>query len=292
MFAHYGTAMNYLGYLKNFCEGENLCMTWLDNSVSAWRKGAGKLLLANGFKHINKRVPFTWCWIKGLVSNFDRCRMARYSLFVLVCWEFLLRPLSEACPMLVGGEQDTGSLPDGKHSGIWLDREGRVNLRLLKRKHRPRGSLMLRPHTCGGLTQRASFCLACRLKITLAQTSYGEVLFPAKPSKIMQDIKANSLSLSFNPEGISWKSFRAGHATHLAACGCDIKLIMAAGEWKSRAFLDYIDADMVDKAVFLHTTLDRSDDEDEAEEEETRSRQKVESVTQQVNTQPIAVSAS
>ena len=34
-------------------------------------------------------------------------------------------------------------------------------------------------------------------------------------------------------------------------------------------------SDMVDKAVFLHTTLDRSDDEDEAEEEETRSRQKI-----------------
>ena len=222
MFAHHGTAMNYVGYLKNFCEGENLSMRWLDNSVEAWRKGAAKLKLANGFKHTNKRVPFTWEWIKKLVSNFDRQRMARWFLFILVCWDFLLRPLSEACPMLVGGEQDIGSLPDNKHFGIWLDRQGRANLRLLKRKHRPRGSFMQRPHICGGFIQRASFCLACRLKITLAQTSYGEVLFPVKPSKIMQIIKANSLSLSYNPEGISWKSFRAGHATHLAACGCNI----------------------------------------------------------------------
>ena len=67
---------------------------------------------------------------------------------------------------------------------------------------------------------------------------------------------------------------------------------MEAGEWKSRAFLEYIDADMVDKAVFLHTTMDRSDEEDEAEEEETRSRQKIERVTQQVNIQRMAVSAS
>ena len=108
----------------------------------------------------------------------------------------------------------------------------------------------------------------------MAQTSYGEVRFPAKPSKIMQVIKANSLSLSFNPEGISWKSFRAGRATHLAACGCDIKLVMEAGEWKSRAVLDYIDGDKVDQAVFLHTTLDRSDEEDEAEEEENPSRRR------------------
>ena len=133
---------------------------------------------------------------------------------------------------------------------------------------------MLRPHTCGGLSHRASFCLACRLKITLAQTSYGEALFPARPSKIMQIIKAVSLSLSFNPEGICWKSFRAGHATHLAARGCDIKLIMERGEWKSRAVFDYIDADKVDHAVFLHTTMERSDEEDEAEEEELRSRRR------------------
>ena len=34
-FAHHGTAMNYLSYLKNFCEVENLSMRWLDNSVHA-----------------------------------------------------------------------------------------------------------------------------------------------------------------------------------------------------------------------------------------------------------------
>ena len=76
-FAHHGTAMNYLGYLKNFCEGENLSMRWLDNSVQAWRKGATKLKLMNGFKHTNKRVPFTWEWIKKLVATFDKQRMAR-----------------------------------------------------------------------------------------------------------------------------------------------------------------------------------------------------------------------
>ena len=54
-FAHHGTAMNYLGYLKNFCETENLSMRWFDNSVLAWRKGAIKLKLINGFKHTNKR---------------------------------------------------------------------------------------------------------------------------------------------------------------------------------------------------------------------------------------------
>ena len=125
---------------------------------------------------------------------------------------------------------------------------------------------MQRHHICGGLRHRSYYCLPCRLEITLARAKYGEALFTENPAKIMQIIKAHSRSLSYNAEGVSWKSFRAGHATHLAACGCDIKVITDAGEWRSRAFLEYIDGDKVDEVVFLNTTMDQSDEEDEAEE--------------------------
>ena len=49
-FAQYATAMNYLQYLKNFCEVEGLSTAWYDNSILAWKKGANKLKVANGFK--------------------------------------------------------------------------------------------------------------------------------------------------------------------------------------------------------------------------------------------------
>ena len=48
---------------------------------------------------------------------------------------------------------------------------------------------------------------------------------------------------------------------------------MERGEWQSRTVFDYIDADKIDHAVFLHTTMERSDEEDEADEEELRKRQ-------------------
>ena len=41
-FAHYGTACNYLGYLKNFCETESLSVAWYDSSVLSWKRGANK----------------------------------------------------------------------------------------------------------------------------------------------------------------------------------------------------------------------------------------------------------
>ena len=39
-FTHHGTAMNYLGYLKNFCEIEGFYTKLYNESVRAWRKGA------------------------------------------------------------------------------------------------------------------------------------------------------------------------------------------------------------------------------------------------------------
>ena len=124
---------------------------------------------------------------------------------------------------------------------------------------------MQREHICRGLRHKAYYCLPCRLQITLARTKYGEALFTENPSKMMQVIKAHSRSLSRNAEGVTWKSFRAGHATHLAVSGCDIKVVMDYGEWRSRAFLDYIDGDKVDEVVFLNTTMNQFDEEDEAE---------------------------
>ena len=67
-FGQNGTALNYLQYLKNFCEIEGLSTDWYDNSIISWKKGAVKLKMANGFKYIGKRIPVTWEWITALVN--------------------------------------------------------------------------------------------------------------------------------------------------------------------------------------------------------------------------------
>ena len=132
--------------------------------------------------------------------------------------------------MLVGDERDTGSLPADKHFGIWVDRQNRANLRLLKRKHRPRGSFMQRVHTCFGDRHRVFCCLPCRLQVALRELKYGDPLFEEKPADMMRIIKAQSQALCIQANNLTWKSFRVGHATHLAANGHEIGTIMAAGE--------------------------------------------------------------
>ena len=77
----------------------------------------------------------------------------------------------------------------------------------------------------------------------------------------MRMIKQESSRLGFGGDRLTWKAFRAGHATALAAQGRTIGEIMKAGEWRSKTFIDYADSDTIDQEVFLNTTLDVSDAE-------------------------------
>ena len=61
------------------------------------------------------------------------------------------------------------------------------------------------------------------------------------------------------PEEFTFKAFRAGHATALAEEGKSIGDILNAGEWRSAAFLSYVDEDVVDAGQILEQVLDDSD---------------------------------
>ena len=67
--------------------------------------------------------------------------------------------------------------------------------------------------------------------------------------------------------GVCWaqrftlKGFRAGKASALAAAGKSIGVILAAGEWRSKAFLRYIDEEILDAGQLLQIVADASDEE-------------------------------
>ena len=56
------------------------------------------------------------------------------------------------------------------------------------------------------------------------------------------------------------KAFRAGRATSLAAAGSPIGVILAAGEWRSSAFLRYCRADEISVPAVLEVVC--AEDED------------------------------
>ena len=66
-------------------------------------------------------------------------------------------------------------------------------------------------------------------------------------------------------EQYTLKSFRAGKATEMAAQGFTLAQILDAGEWKSRAVYNYIDANTADQAELLRQTIEAPDDEENSE---------------------------
>ena len=69
-----------------------------------------------------------------------------------------------------------------------------------------------------------------------------------------------------NAEAFTLKSFRAGKATEMAAQGNSLGAILEAGEWHSRALLNYVDPGVADHVQILKQTVDGSDDEGEGPE--------------------------
>ena len=91
---------------------------------------------------------------------------------------------------------------------------------------------------------------------------YGDILSQWTQHEMMRMIKAKSFMLNYDASELYWKSFRVGHATHLAITGKDLGQIMAAGEWKSSAFAAYVDPNALDTEVFLNQTMVMSDNKD------------------------------
>ena len=57
------------------------------------------------------------------------------------------------------------------------------------------------------------------------------------------------------------KLSRAGKATSLALAGVPLGQILNAGEWGSKAFLNFVDEDVSDAAQVVACELEKSDEE-------------------------------
>ena len=107
-------------------------------------------------------------------------------------------------------------------------------------------------------------CSVHKLSDRLAREQVGQQLWHTTGGRFQATLR-RYLALLDVPSAnqFTLKSFRAGRATALAAAGKSVGSILAAGEWRSRAFLRYVDEEVVDTAQRLHKTLEDSDNEDE-----------------------------
>ena len=260
VFRNPATAQNYVGAVKWACNHLRLPVDWYTQTVVDTLKGARTrhTRLEGGAKHA--AAYLTENQIHRIVAVADELKLVDFSLFVLISWEFLLRCQSEAIPLMSGSASDAVGLPLDRHSGVWIDDQNQLCLKLQRRKNRPQGSLLRRPCTCGKVLSKV--CVVCRVRAKLRTHVTSARLWEFTAASALKQLRRVLVLLAAdNAASYTLKAFRAGKATALAVSGKSLGAILAAGEWRSSAFLSYVDTDTVDHAQILNQTLEASEDE-------------------------------
>ncbi len=196
----------------------------------------------------------------------------RYSLLFLMAYAFLLRVPSEAIPATADGNGPCRLSREGPYLVLHLDR----------RKNKPSGSRLVRGCWCKECPRT---CPVHVLGPHLDSTARGEPLFP----EITASSALRTLRTMLQVLGVDRSheyrthDFRRGHAKDLQLSGATVHVvlwvkrvsaylhelsgaplwqILAAGEWKSPAFLLYLDMHKLESELVVQAHVDESDGED------------------------------
>ena len=258
MFRCAQTFSNYLGYVRLGCLLENCCASVFSDPA-----------LARAKMSITKRNRFS-SREKMFLQHDTVSRMLEYGyledpgasevigMLFLVTYVFLLRLPSEALPIVRGG---VGWADNGEQSVVYLE-NGELCLKLAKRKNKRNGSLL----------KRACWCSSCKLTCPVHNLwpFFEEYALGGKPfagitaSKALSKLRAILTAIGME-KATSYRchDLRRGHAFDLQLSGASLYEILAAGEWRSPAFMDYLDKMLLEKSVVIEAHMNESSSEDE-----------------------------
>ena len=184
-------------------------------------------------------------------------------LLYIVSYSFLLRVPSEALTMEVSGPHKLGSPMDDKSQSRLIWTENAVHLHLKRRKNRKQGSRIVRKCWC---EQSPTTCPVHALKDIVGCMHDGHKPFEKVPShKVLALLRHRMRKLGMPmSEAYETKDFRRGHARDLIEKpGGTLKEVMAMGQWKSSALIDYLDINEIEAGAVIEAHIAESETEDE-----------------------------
>ena len=252
LFRSADTYRNYLGYVRFAC----VLMDLPTEAFGSQCIQRAKAAIRKRGNFVPRRKLFlrrhTVAKLLGLVPQGKL--PAEYAMLYLFTYVFLLRLPSEALPCTVGGaafESDSQTL-------VWLGGD-ELHLRLQRRKNMPEGSQISRRCWC------KSDCATCPVHVLgkfFAELPPGSQPFDRiTPALALRALKAALALLPDTRKDASLYRchvFRRGHAQDLAASGATLVEILLAGQWRSPAFLDYIDRKMLERDAVLSAWVGES----------------------------------
>jgi hypothetical protein len=186
-------------------------------------------------------------------------------VLMTVAYSFLLRVQSEMLGLEAGSEAELSSgMPPSRHSAACV-KDGQLHIRLKVRKHRPRGSLLIRSCICHEVFDNRLCPVHC---ISWEDMGAGEKVVGISATAAQQRLRRYAkLCTVPGAAQTTLKVFRASRATNLALAGKPLHMIMQAGEWRSSAVLHYCSEEALDVGQMVQNTI-TEDAEDSAEEAE------------------------
>ena len=267
MFRSAGTWSNYLSYIRTAClivkadvavfsdpavlrAKSSIAKTgnfiqrprmWLRRSVVTLRVVQYGVLRMFAVRHIVEKIK-VWC--DGWGGMFEWSRMG---LLFLLTYAFLLRLPSEALPMTTGS------------NGLHMEGDSLV-LVLPRRKNMPGGSRLVRTCWCA---ESKDTCPVHAVSELLQSCPDGTAIFKGiTPAEALKCLRTCLEDLGVK-DAASYRchDFRRGHALDLQLSGASLWTILEAGQWRSPAFMQYLDMGRLETDLVVQAHCDESDDD-------------------------------
>ena len=180
-----------------------------------------------------------------------------FGMAILTTYVFLLRMPSECLPI----EVHSGGRPDGCAAAITIN-DSEIILDLKRRKNRPGGSRLIRRCWCHDCKETCPLHVLGKYMRSLGDGSRPFALYT--PGRALQLLRSY-LAIIGVSEAQSYRThdLRRGHARDLQVRGASLMEILRAGEWRSPAFLNYLDLEELERDAVVEAHLGESSDSDD-----------------------------
>jgi hypothetical protein len=247
LFRNPDSAVQYIRAVRWMYIYLNCAITWESDKLKQCLKGVRKAALVHGVK---LRLAIRWDLLKCLVELAWRRHDFAYALAYVLAAAFLLRCKNELIPLSF--EQIDFNLEAAPPT---------VSLKLPSRKNLPQGTVLKRRCICRSHPVLCPVHIFDRFVQATKRERRGRVL-PFSYQSFLNVMRAHLRVLDVeHAERYGTKAFRRGTAREMVASGSSLAEVLAAGQWRSAAFLLYIEkADVEEEAVFA--ALDALSDEE------------------------------
>ena len=250
-----GTFNNYVGHVKLACQVAQVSTdAFQDRSLRR-----AKVSIAKGRTFIARKQMFICMpMLRDLMRIAEVAGMPDAAMLYLTAYVFLLRLPSEALPIVTG----VVGVGHGLQAIVLVENDC-ISLRLARRKNKAEGSFL----------KRYCWCSECEATcpVHVLGKYFSEFPVGAKPFACFTPATALSVLRGFLdrgdvPEAKLYRThdLRRGHARDLQTSGSSLVEILEAGEWRSPAFMTYLDkAQLETDAVIEAHLAESSGGEDE-----------------------------